>query len=108
GCRTLIGSLPAMQHDKRGTGDAAEGGPDHAPDGLRYLLMGRPPLTEVPLEELPLQSDQQRVGMKVRQRMARALAAHNRDDADLGPEDVHPLIEILEGGVSSTAELFDT
>ncbi|MGE0347195.1 MAG: hypothetical protein AB7P61_13815, partial [Gemmatimonadales bacterium] len=42
GCRTLIGSLPAMQHDKRGTGDAAEGGPDHAPDGLRYLLMGRP------------------------------------------------------------------
>jgi phage terminase large subunit len=109
GCPILIGSLPALQHDKKGTGDAAKGGPDHAPDALRYLLMGRPPLSEIPLEDIEAPQPHQRIAAHVANRMARALAAHNRgEDDDVLPTDDHPLLEVLEGGLPTTADLFES
>jgi hypothetical protein len=41
--------------------------------------------------------------------MARALAAHNRgEDDDVLPTDDHPLLEVLEGGLPTTADLFES
>lgn len=108
GCPILISSLPALQHDKRGTGDAEKGGPDHAPEALRYLLMGRPPLTDVPMTELPVPEHHEKVASHVATRMARAYAAatgQSHEDGELIDED--PLLELIEGG-TGTAELFET
>lgn len=108
GCPILIGSLPALQHDKKGTGDAAEGGPDHAPDALRYLLMGRPPLTEIPLTAQPVPAGHQRVAKHVADRLARALQAHNEGhhDDEL-PEPELPPLDVIEGAQYSPADLFE-
>jgi hypothetical protein len=41
--------------------------------------------------------------------MARALAAHNRDeDDDTLPDLDHPLLEVLEGGLPTPADLFES
>lgn len=41
-CTALIRTLPALQHDMTNPEDCDTDGEDHAPDALRYGLMGRP------------------------------------------------------------------
>lgn len=41
-CTALIRTLPALQHDMTDPEDCDTDGEDHAPDALRYGLMGRP------------------------------------------------------------------
>ncbi len=41
-CVALIRTLPALQHDMNNPEDCDTDGEDHAPDALRYGLMGRP------------------------------------------------------------------
>lgn len=41
-CTALIRTLPALQHDMDDPEDCDTDGEDHAPDALRYGLMGRP------------------------------------------------------------------
>ena len=41
-CVNLIRTLPALQHDMDNPEDCDTDGEDHAPDALRYGLMGRP------------------------------------------------------------------
>jgi hypothetical protein len=50
GCPRLIKTIPAQVHDERMSGDLLKGSTDHWCDALRYMLMSRPPLTEVPTE----------------------------------------------------------
>ena len=50
GCPQLIKTIPAQVHDEKMSGDLLKGSTDHWCDALRYMLMSRPPLTEVPTE----------------------------------------------------------
>ena len=47
-CTHLIRTLPALQHDTHRPEDVDTEGEDHAPDALRYLVMARPMVRDVP------------------------------------------------------------
>lgn len=50
-CTHLIRTLPALQHDKHQPEDVDTESEDHAPDTLRYLLMTRPVVRDVPKDQ---------------------------------------------------------
>ncbi len=59
GCPYLIQTIGTMRHHDTKKGDMAPSAHDHPPDGLRYLLMGRPPLSPVPYEEQDVPKNKQ-------------------------------------------------
>jgi phage terminase large subunit len=85
GCPTLIASLPAQAFDDRPThtGDMKPSATDHAPDSLRYLIMAREPLSEVPVEERPGKAHHARVHEHARKQLERAAAARAVENPEL-------------------------
>jgi phage terminase large subunit len=73
GCPYLIRALPAQRFDERPTktGDMAPNAHDHPVDALRYLLMGREPLSVIPLDERPMVPDHQRTHQRNKQLLDR-------------------------------------
>jgi phage terminase large subunit len=50
-CQNLIRTLPALVYDTHNPEDCDTAGEDHAPDALRYGVMSRPGVTELPSED---------------------------------------------------------
>ena len=88
GCPYLIKAMPAQRFDERPTktGDMAPNPHDHPLDAVRYLLIGREPLSVVPLEERPVDPEHVRThkrNRKALERLAR-LAAQDEEAARTG------------------------
>jgi phage terminase large subunit len=49
-CTNLIRTLPALVHDEHNPEDVSDKCEDHGPESLRYGIMSRPPLAQVPKE----------------------------------------------------------
>jgi hypothetical protein len=75
---------------------------DHPLDAVRYLFMGRTPITSLPLEERPVVPHHRRVHQKSRQmlerlqRMADAEEEASRGVLTLGEDEGQPLDGALE------------
>jgi hypothetical protein len=52
-CTNLVRTMPTAVYDAHDTNDLDTDGEDHAIDTLRYGLMSRPPVTHVPLDQMP-------------------------------------------------------
>lgn len=52
-CKHLIRTLPALQHDQHNTEDLDTDGEDHAADALRYGVMSRQWVRDVPVNSAP-------------------------------------------------------
>jgi phage terminase large subunit len=64
GCPYLISTIGAQMHDDKQSGDMKKMGNDHAVDALRYLVMGRAPLSILPRDLQPRLSVDKRVHAK--------------------------------------------
>lgn len=82
GCPYLIETLPAQVHDDNQTGDLKKGATDHACDALRYLLVAREPLSELPASDRPLQPHHKRVHERTRRLVMQALKRVNEEQLE--------------------------
>ena len=104
GCPYLIKAMPVQSFDDRDSrrGDMKASRTDHPLDAVRYLFMGRTPITSLPLEERPVVPHHRRVHQKSRQmlerlqRMADAEEEASRGVLTLGEDEGQPLDGALE------------
>lgn len=52
-CSNFIRTIPTLVYDAHDTNDLDTDGEDHAADETRYALMSRPPITQIPLDQMP-------------------------------------------------------
>lgn len=79
GCPYLIATIPAQTHDEKKPGDLEKNSDDHALDTLRYMLMAREPLTQVPLEVRGYRTHRERLREAKRRTMKRLMAAQEQN-----------------------------
>lgn len=104
GCPYLISTIGAQVHSDKQDGDMKKQGNDHAVDALRYLLMGREPLSVLPRELMPGKSHRERMREKTRKLLEGARerlrqmkqAEHGEVDGDDGMEVEDQPIEGLD------------
>lgn len=82
GCPYLAETLPAQVHDDKMNGDMKKGATDHACDTLRYLVIAREPIAELPLERRPQVPHHQRVQHRNQRLMQKYLANVARQEQD--------------------------
>lgn len=87
GCPYLLKTLPGQIHKDDGSGDLDKNSTDHGCDAMRYALMSRPPLTEVPLELRPVPTYADRLQAKTRKVMAQ-FRHREEQDVYLNPDRV--------------------
>jgi phage terminase large subunit len=72
GCPYLISTIGAQVHSDKRDGDMKKQSNDHAVDTLRYLLMGREPLSVLPRQLSPGKTHRQKMTEKTRKLIAGA------------------------------------
>jgi phage terminase large subunit len=72
GCPYLISTIGAQVHSDKQDGDMKKQSNDHAADTLRYLLMGREPLSVLPRELVPGKTHRQKMSERTRKLIAGA------------------------------------
>jgi hypothetical protein len=90
GCPYLIETLPAQVHDDAQSGDMKKGATDHAVDALRYLLIAREPLSELPTAQKPAQPHHKKVHAFTRRMVLQAMKRVNEEQLEAQ--------DALEGG----------
>jgi phage terminase large subunit len=113
GCPYLIETLPAQVHDDKQNGDLKKGATDHGCDALRYLLIAREPIAQLPDHKKPAKPHHKRVHDRTRrlvlQAMKRAndeqLEAQDAIGGELPPGVVDPNDEALLDAVGSDTSL---
>lgn len=98
GAPYIIETLPAQVHDDAQTGDLKKGATDHACDALRYLLIAREPLSEIPASARPALPHHKRVHERHRKMILNALKRVNEENAGETPN-------VLEGEGEDTAQI---
>ena len=82
GCPYLIETLPAQVHDDKQSGDLKKGATDHACDALRYLLVAREPLSELPRSARPAKSHHTHVYERTRRLVLQAMKRANEEQLE--------------------------
>jgi len=78
GCPYLIETLPAQVHDELKPGDMKKGATDHGCDGLRYLVVGWPTLSTIPMRLMEQPSYTKRIHARTQKIMEQVLEQQNR------------------------------
>jgi phage terminase large subunit len=86
GCPYLISTIGAQVHSDKQDGDMKKQSNDHAVDALRYLLMGREPLSILPRELRPGKTHAERIREKTRKLIAGARKRLQEKRAELSDE----------------------
>lgn len=110
GCPYLIATIGAQVHSDQQDGDMKKQGNDHAVDALRYLLMGREPLSLIPRSLMPGKSHREKMREATRKLLAGAAAqlrqrrAEQLEGAEEGldlPDEDGPVegMDVEDGGI---------
>lgn len=89
GAPYLVQTMPAQQHHQTRKGDMKDSATDHGCDALRYLLMGRPPLSSLPEHMTAKPTHEQRVHSRSRELLRKAMEQQNRSLESGEVEDVY-------------------
>lgn len=110
GCPYLISTIGAQVHSDKQDGDMKKQSNDHAADTLRYLLMGREPLSVLPRELRPGKTHQEKMRERTRKLIEGARKRVLEKRGELGDEGLEeqdlPIVGLEQDGDPDDDDVF--